>query len=101
MGVYGVCGHITPAGPYQFQVSVEGSTVPHVLYLLLSILTCGLWLVVWLIHVSMQKAPSLHVVRVDEYGAVWFDGTVWWPPPAGDGPRPATGRSAQGTSCPQ
>ena len=51
------------------------------------LLTCGLWLVVWLIHVSMQKAPSLHVVRVDEYGAVWFDGTVWWPPPAGDGPQ--------------
>ena len=87
MGVYGVCGHITPAGPYQFQVSVEGSTVPHVLYLLLSILTCGLWLVVWLIHVSMQKAPSLHVVRVGQQSP--------------RRPQPATSQSRQGTSCPQ
>ncbi len=82
MTTFSVQGQITPLGPYQFQLHIPGSQVPHVLYLLLSVLTLGLWLPVWLFHVMIAKGDRLHVIAVDEYGGVWHDRTVWWPPPA-------------------
>ena len=85
MAVYGLQGELTRNGPYQFQFKTAGTTVPHVLYALLSLVTCGLWLIIWLIHVAVQKSPTLGTVRVDEYGAVWVNDAVWWPPPVEDG----------------
>lgn len=82
MAVYGLQGEITRNGPYQFQFKTAATTVPHVLYALLSLVTCGAWLLIWLLHVAIQKEPTLGVVRVDEYGAVWVNDDLWWPPAA-------------------
>lgn len=46
----------------------EGTKVNHILHLILTILTAGLWGIVWIILVLTRKKEKLEVINVDEYG---------------------------------
>jgi hypothetical protein len=46
----------------------EGTKVNHILHLILTILTAGLWAIVWIILVLTRKKEKLEVINVDEYG---------------------------------
>ena len=48
-------------------VLVRGSPVNHVLHLILTILTCGVWAIVWIVLAVTQK-EKLSMVTVDEFG---------------------------------
>lgn len=48
-------------------VMVSGRRPNHVLHLILSILTLGLWLIVWLI-VALAGGEKRKVITVDDYG---------------------------------
>lgn len=48
-------------------VMVTGQPVNHVLHLLLTILTCGLWALVWLI-LAGNGGEQRKVVWIDPYG---------------------------------
>lgn len=48
-------------------VLVRGKPVNHVLHLLLSLVTCAVWLLVWLFLV-ISGGEKRYVVRIDEYG---------------------------------
>ncbi len=48
---------------------IEGKKVNHVLHLILSIVTVGLWLVVWII-MAIVGGEKRHFVAVDEFGNV-------------------------------
>ena len=48
-------------------VFVRGRPVNHVLHLLLSVFTLGLWLLVWLL-VSLNGGETRVVVRINEHG---------------------------------
>ncbi|WP_447643150.1 hypothetical protein [Nocardioides zeae] len=50
-------------------VLAKGGATNHVLHLLLSIFTCGLWAIVWVVMVVMNQRKVL-VLRVDEFGNV-------------------------------
>ncbi len=52
-----------------YAVISVGSKPNHVLHLLLSILTLGLWLIVWLI-VAIAGGESQYAITVDEHGTV-------------------------------
>ncbi len=56
--------------------------VNHVLHLLLTIFTAGLWAIVWFFMAATEKHDKRQIVGVDEYGGVWIDHTLWWPPPS-------------------
>lgn len=53
----------------QSAVLARGRRVNHVLHLLLSIVTVGLWFIVWII-VSLSGGEKRKMVSVDEYGNV-------------------------------
>jgi hypothetical protein len=48
---------------------VKGHRTNHILHLILSIVTLGLWLIVWLI-VALTNKEKRRVVTVDEYGRI-------------------------------
>jgi hypothetical protein len=50
-------------------VMVRGHRVNHVLHLILSVLTLGLWLIVWL-FLGLAGGEKREIVSVDEYGQV-------------------------------
>lgn len=50
-------------------VMVKGNRTNHVLHLILSILTLGVWLIVWAL-VALMGGEKRMVVEVDEYGQV-------------------------------
>jgi hypothetical protein len=50
-------------------VLLTGQPVNHVLHLLISIFTCGIWGIVWLI-LFLTGGVKRHLVQVDEYGHV-------------------------------
>jgi hypothetical protein len=55
-------------------VSGEGATINHVLHAILSLLTCGLWLLVWLLLVAFSanaRSKSL-LILVDEDGNIAY-----------------------------
>ncbi|PSR57575.1 hypothetical protein C8259_34405 [Nocardia nova] len=57
-------------GPYM--VTLEYGRPPnHILHLLISFFTCGLWLPVWLL-LAMTSHTSRRILRVDEYGQLWW-----------------------------
>lgn len=55
-------------GDYQ-AVLITGQKVNHVLHLLISIFTCGLWAIVW-IALAVTGGEKRHLVQVDEWGNV-------------------------------
>jgi hypothetical protein len=55
--------------------------VNHVLHAILTIFTCFLWGIVWLIVAAGETKDVRRLVTVDESGGVWIDGNLWWPPP--------------------
>jgi hypothetical protein len=50
-------------------VIVHGQPVNHTLHVLLSIFTCGLWLIPWLV-LGVAGGEKRTVVSVDDYGNV-------------------------------
>jgi len=50
-------------------VLVRGRRVNHVLHLILSLITIGLWFIVWII-ISLSGGEKRKMVTVDEYGNV-------------------------------
>ena len=50
-------------------VLVQKQDVNHILHLILSVCTAGLWLVVWAIMV-LQTKDIRQVLQVDEYGSI-------------------------------
>lgn len=50
-------------------VLVYGSRTNHLLHLLLSVVTAGLWLIVWAI-LAMAEGERRRMIAVDEFGAV-------------------------------
>ncbi|MFD4326080.1 DUF4352 domain-containing protein [Nocardioides sp. NPDC058538] len=50
-----------------YTVLAKGGRTNHVLHLLLTIFTCGLWSLAWLLIAHINRRQSL-VLRVDEYG---------------------------------
>ena len=55
-------------GDYQ-AVLIKGRRVNHILHLILTLVTAGLWAVVWIILVIVG-GEKRHIVRVDEFGNV-------------------------------
>lgn len=72
---------ITPLGPFQFQVVNPGSQVNHILHLLITLFTCGLWVIVWILLAVSQGEERRQLVFVDSFGSVWISGAMWWPAP--------------------
>jgi hypothetical protein len=54
-------------------VMVKGSKPNHVLHLILTLVTFGLWAIVWIALAFIQK-PRHRVIAVDEYGNVNVQG---------------------------
>ncbi len=52
-------------------VVVYGKPVNHVLHLILTLVTCGLWAIVWVI-MALAGGEKRQVIRVDPYGNVMF-----------------------------
>lgn len=50
-------------------VLVKGGVTNHTLHLILTILSCGMWGLVWLIMVVVNQRKAV-VLRVDDYGNV-------------------------------
>lgn len=50
-------------------VIVRGQPVNHVLHLLITVFTCGLWAIVWIIMAAVQREHRA-MVMVDEFGNV-------------------------------
>jgi len=48
-------------------IVVTGEPVNHVLHVLLSFFTCGLWLPVWLLLIGLGGVKRRHIY-IDEYG---------------------------------
>jgi hypothetical protein len=58
----------------QVEAVVEfGRRPSHILHLLLTLVTCGLWLLVWLID-TLTSPVSRRTLMVDEYGRAWISG---------------------------
>lgn len=50
-------------------ILIEGQPVNHVLHVILTLVTCGLWGIVWIIIVA-TGGEKRHLITVDEYGNV-------------------------------
>lgn len=56
---------------FEAAVGTPGRDVNHVLHLLISVFTCGLWVVMWfLLTVTAPQAKVIYVM-VDEWGRAW------------------------------
>jgi hypothetical protein len=59
--------------PYQSDyhaVLVKGSKPNHILHLILTLITLGLWVIVWII-LAIVKRPRSRMISVDEFGNVY------------------------------
>lgn len=59
-------------GDYQAIVA-DGTPVNHILHLMLSFFTVGLWAIIWMVDISFHK-ESKELVRVDSEGNVTVSG---------------------------
>lgn len=59
-------GRVESRGDYD-AVIVRGQRVNHVLHLILSVLTLGLWLIVWVL-LAITGGEKRSVITVDEFG---------------------------------
>jgi hypothetical protein len=69
-----VRGELTNGGRIESQtgdtaVLIRGGRVNHILHLLLTIVTLGLWSLVWLL-LSLTGGEKRRIIHVDEYGNV-------------------------------
>ncbi len=55
-------------------VLASGGNVNHTLHLILTIVTCGLWGLVWLV-IAVTQSEKRFILSVDEYGNVNLQGT--------------------------
>jgi hypothetical protein len=63
--------HILNGNDYAVTLTAPATPTNHVLHLLLTVLTCGLWGVVWLvIAVSNNQSVRTMTLWVNEYGQV-------------------------------
>ena len=53
-------------------VMVEGKPPNHILHLLLTVFTCGFWLLIWAI--AAMGGERRHTLEIDPYGTVVWDG---------------------------
>lgn len=58
----------------QRAVLVYGKRPNHILHLLLSVVTLGLWIPVWII-IAIAGGEQRQAVSVDEHGEVWVGGS--------------------------
>jgi hypothetical protein len=61
-------GRIESRGEYDATI-IFGHRVNHILHLILSVLTLGLWVIVWII-LSVTGGEKRTLIAVDEFGAV-------------------------------
>jgi hypothetical protein len=61
-------GRVASQSDFQ-AVFIHGKGVNHVLHVLLAILTCGLWLIPWLV-MGVVGGEKRTMVNVDDYGNV-------------------------------
>jgi hypothetical protein len=52
-------------------VLLYGGQVNHVMHALMALVTCGVWLIVWLLLVVFSE-PRRRVIWVDDVGNVWL-----------------------------
>ena len=53
---------------YQAVMNIPAEKTNHILHLILTILTLGLWIIVWIALVIIHKGEQREVISVDEYG---------------------------------
>ena len=70
-------GRVEAQGEFSAVVRFGGKPVNHILHLLLSLITFGLWVVVWVI-LAISSATSKYTVTltVDEYGDVSHEACI-------------------------
>ena len=74
-------------------VLVFGKNPNHILHLLLSIVTFGLWIFVWIMMIFFSKEKK-YLFQIDDYGVItrdWLMSNLW---PSEDCCRRAQGRTA-------
>ena len=59
-------GRVESQGDYQ-AIVVEGRRVNHILHVILSFLTCGFWLIIWIV-LGIAGGEKRKLVKVDEDG---------------------------------
>lgn len=62
--------HVQSQTDYQAVMLKPGTKVNHLLHLILSLLTLGFWLIVWIIIAVTHKREHRKVLSVDESGNV-------------------------------
>ena len=62
--------HVESQTDYQAILVRPGTKVNHILHLLLSIVTIGLWIPVWIVVAATKKREHHKVVAVDGFGNV-------------------------------
>jgi hypothetical protein len=60
--------HVQSQSDYQAVMIREGTKVNHILHLILTLITLGLWAIVWIILAVTHKREKREVISVDEYG---------------------------------
>jgi hypothetical protein len=60
--------HVQSQSDYQAVMIKEGTKVNHILHLILTLITLGLWAIVWIILAVTHKREKREVISVDEYG---------------------------------
>jgi hypothetical protein len=53
---------------YQAVMHIPAEKTNHILHLILTLLTLGLWIIVWIAMVIIHKGEQHEVISVDEYG---------------------------------
>lgn len=62
--------HVESQSEFQAVLVRPGTRVNHILHLILSILTLGLWLIVWVWIAFFKKREHHKVIQVDAFGNV-------------------------------
>jgi hypothetical protein len=62
--------HVQSQTDYQAVLIKPGTKVNHLLHLILSLITLGVWLIVWVLITLLHKREHRKVVSVDLYGTV-------------------------------
>ena len=55
---------------YQAVMHIPAEKTNHILHLILTLITLGLWLIVWIALVVIHKGDRHEVIAVDEWGNV-------------------------------
>jgi hypothetical protein len=53
---------------YQAVMNIPAEKTNHILHLILTLLTLGLWVIVWIALVIIHKGEQREVISIDEYG---------------------------------